>query len=825
MMRRFGGLAAAMVAAAVWLEASTGVADERTDARREFREGMALVADGHYDEGIAHLQDAYAILPHPNVLYNIALAHMYAGRAEVALEYFHRYEQEAPVNEAQEVQLLMATLRRAIAPTVEKSVEEPKRVAEPVLEKGAPQPAPASPQSTPPPSKTAAAVPALPPTKAAQGVYEEEVVSASRFAQSPLDAPNATSIITSQDIRMTGLTNMTDLLRRVAGMEVSSVTPNHAEVSIRGLNRRQSNKVLVLLDGRPLRQDFMATNWFEAIPISIEDVERIEIIRGPASALYGADAFSGVISIISKAPGAGDNFLVASGGNKGQARAVSSFRGQLDDLSYRFGFGYKQAYNAVAAVADDRVDSEPTVESPQYANRQAWANGEARYRIAKKSIATVGGNVGYGDYTLLGLSRAGQINAPASLRSNTYASLTTPLGVRVTSFWDHMEGSSVLSVVAPGGREQSTAQVKQEVADADLSWTGMLKVLIRHNLTLGGNYRFKSIRWGWLDDTHTQHHFGAYLQDVMQLANPLRLQFGARIDRHPLLDSLQFSPRGSLVYRFVRDQSLRISAGRAFRGPSFVESYIQVAVPTDVRGVSAFSSGNDKLDPESITSYEIGYQNQASDYFALEVNGYFNMVKDAIVFTDAASFRLRDVTAPDDVGAYQSGIDAFPLGSLRFTNERASFRQLGGELGARFYPLKGMDVYSNYAIHDTRPFNAHEKEKLDPGRAREQQTSRHKINTGVQYRAAFGLDLSLDMSWVSKQVWIEQVTDMNRGVTFQTLDQPSFLMLHGRIGYRLLNDRVELAVVATNLAFTHKRQHPYGQPLDTRVLGSAKVRF
>src|SRR5690606_21934970 len=115
--------------------------------------------------------------------------------------------------------------------------------------------------------------------------------------------------------------------------------------------------------------------------------------------------------------------------------------------------------------------------------------------------------------------------------------------------------------------------------------------------------------------------------------------------------------------------------------------------------------------------------------------------------------------------------------------------------------------------------------KIDPVRAREQQTSFHKVNGGIQYRARFGLDLSADLSWSSAQVWVEQVTDPGRGVRFQTFDVDDFLWLSGRVGYRLWNDTLELGLVGTNLAFQHKRQHPFGQPLDTRVLGTAKLRF
>jgi hypothetical protein len=189
-------------------------------------------------------------------------------------------------------------------------------------------------------------------------------------------------------------------------------------------------------------------------------------------------------------------------------------------------------------------------------------------------------------------------------------------------------------------------------------------------------------------------------------------------------------------------------------------------------------------------------------------------------------FRLRDFADDDNrLANFDPNVDAFPVSSIGFTNERATFRQLGGEVGVRVYPFKGFDVYGNYSIHDTRPLNASDRRKIDPVRAREQQTSMHKVNAGIQYRARFGLDLSTDISWYSSQIWVEQVTDEVNGVRFETFANPGFFVLHGRIGYRLLSDRVELGLVGTNLTFSEKRQHPLGQPMDTRVMGTTKVRF
>jgi outer membrane receptor for ferrienterochelin and colicin len=822
-------------------------ADERTDARRAFRAGMEAVAAGRYDEAIPHLERAYDILPHPNVLYNIGLAHMYAGRPDDAVWYFEQYKELVPPADAAEVDALIANLRqreaaaearasqasqaaeqRDLAAAVETAAREVRRAAESeksdALKRQADELDATAKvmrgQAAAPPPEQRAGAPAEPAQGARGGLYEEEVVSASRFAQSPLDAPNATAIITAQDIRMTGLTNVTDLLRRVAGVEVNQVAPTHAEVSIRGLNRRTSNKLLLLIDGRSHRLDFLGTNWFNQLPVSVEDIERIEIIRGPASALYGADAFAGIVNVVTRAPGVGRSYVLGGAGNMSQARGVATYTGRHGKLAQRYGVGYNQADNAVVPVGPDRVDVVPASDNARRSQQNAWVNGELRYDFTKQTVATLGGSAFYGENTLSGFSRLGQVTAPDTLECHAYGSLAMPRGFRVASWWSRVRGNASPSYITPGAIDVIGKHVNQDIADVDFSWSDRVKLGVPQTITLGGGYRYKQISWVWLDDDHRQHHYGGYFQDVLELSEAVKLQIGARVDRHPLLTKVQFSPRGSLVYRFYGQRSLRVSVGRAFRGPTFVESYLDLANAAPQRGVTAYGRGNPGLDPESILSYELGYQNQASDYLALEANVYFNTVTNAILFTDVDRYALSDFASGQ--AAFDPTVDAFPVSALSFTNERATFRQMGGELGARFYPATGVDLYTNYSIHHTAPAT---KSKIDPVRAEEQQTSLHKVNVGAQYRAPFGLDLSVDGSWFSPQLWVEQVIDLERGVRFQTFEQPSFFMLNGRIGYRFLDDRLDLGVVGTNLAMQDKRQHPFGQPIDTRVMGTVKLRL
>lgn len=841
---------------------------------------MSAIAEGKYDEGIQHLETAYDILPHPNVLYNLGLAHMYAGRPEDALDFFTRYKDTAPPADAIEVDALIRSLQATPAPgpvaepttptsevsneatiaSVEAAAAEIRRLAEEqnsdALRKQAddldnaartlrdqtaaageqptetPATEPKEPGEIPEPTgqtstegKVAQQTPpaTLPGQAAAQtGVYEEQVISASRFSQSPLDAPNATAIITAQDIRMSGVLQLSQLLRRIAGVEVMQVSPSHAEVSIRGLNRRSSNKLMILVDGRSVRKEFFGTNWPDILPVTLDEIERVEIIRGPASALYGADAFAGVINVITRAPGKGDSFVAAKFGNKGQASAAITVNGRRGPAAYRFSTGYLATNNTVLIADPARVDVKNFSDTPNRANNGTSTSGEVALTLAPRTVATVGGSYTAGDVTVQGLSRQGQITVDDSYDAYAWMSLTTPVGLRLGAWYNKQYADSGTSYYTPGSFARSGGALDQDQAEADLSYTQSFKALFDQMLTVGATYRFKRITWDWFEQDNSQHHIGVYLQDVVQLAKPLRLQIGARIDRHPLLDNVQFSPRGSLVYRFLGEQSVRLSAARAFRGPAFLESYMRVPNESPLRGVSAFGIGNENLDPESITSFELGYQNQESDYFTLETNVYFNLVKDAILLTDIERFTVSDYAGGNSLAAYQPNDEAFPVSSLKFANERATFRQVGAELGIRLFPVQGLDYYANYSIHDTRPTD---KDKVDEARAEEAQTSRHKVNTGIQYRADFGLELSADYSWTSKQVWVEQVIDTDRGVRWEDFDIKSLSLLNARIGWRLLNERLELGVVGTNLTNQKQRVHPLVQPLDTRYLATAKVWF
>jgi outer membrane receptor for ferrienterochelin and colicin len=875
-------------AALLLLFASTAHADVRTEARRHFREGMELVAAGNVDAGVAELLEAYEILPHPNVLYNIARAYAESGRYVEAVDYFERYVETDPPDRSEVMDFLTA-LRARIEALEQREQEEAQpeaTVQEPAtpetsaplaseeeivaLEDSATQiealaesaqsdalrqraerlralaaalrerrlaAEAASTQSgetptvgqgeggpTEGPSEPVANTLVLGQQREGD-TYEEQVVSSSRAAQSPLDAPNSTTIITAQDLRLSGFTNPGDTLRRVAGVEVMTSAPGDVQFTIRGLNQRLSNRAIVLIDGRSVYLDFIGGTMWSLLPIAIEDIERIEVIRGPASALYGADAFTGIVNLITRPMGEYRSWINAGVGNEGQLRVASSVTERVDALRFRLGGGYEQANQYSRAVGEDRVDVSPYASNPDLGFNRLWFNGEAQLRIADGYSISAGTGIASGSRAFQGLSRLREVYLQDGIFSQTFLSATTQFGLSGRAFWNHMEGGFGLVGQREGGiPEAQNGQVnRQDVVDVELVYQNQFDIVpgLNNQIIGGVGYRFKEVDWTWIPGVQTQHHFNVFLQDTLRIEEWVQIVLSARLDQHPLLSEPQISPRGSIVVHPTPRQAIRLTAGTAFRSPTLLESYLHTANSTPLRGVTAFGVGNTSLNPERIVSVELGYMLQETDYFSIELNGYYNLVYDQILLSRNTANRLYDFANNPDL-AFDPDLAAYPLGQLQFANEAADFQQVGGEIGARVYPADGLDIYLNYAIHET---SAISDQATLAGRELDSRTSAHKVNAGIQYRAPFGLDLAADFSWVSDQVWVEQVLDTARGGTaFVAFPLPNYAVLNARIGWRFFDDQLELAVVGTNLLM-HHREHPFGQRLDRRFMGSVTFRY
>ena len=879
--------ATAAVALLVSLVPLAAQADVRTEARRYFRQGMALIQEGEVERGIELLEQAYETLPHPNVLYNIARAQAEAGHYEEAIAYFERYLESDPADRA-EVRGFVAAIRARMAtqaaeregastPVAPEPAEPPPQAATEAelltLEDAATQIAALAEATqsdalrqrserlralaaslrerntataqgpdveggatvegdgagTPTGEATEAPhgeedpvdVPQLALGESAdEEIYEERVVSASRYAQSPLDAPNATTNITRQDVRLTGVgySNIGELVRRVPGADVATMTPIDTQLSARGFNQRLSNKMLVLVDGRSVYIDTLGVTLWSTVPFTADDIERIEVIRGPASALYGADAFSGIINILTRPPGPDETTVTVGYGTGDWGVGHLAASGSLDRLGYRLAATYQQADSFTREIDESRVDYE-RFGSSDLAVRGVLINGSLRYRVSEDVLAQVQAGVSENEQVFQGTGPLRQFRAKGPFL-HAMGLVETSWG-QLRAFWNYIDALGALDAYPTGGDPLSQPFVSNTV-DVEAEFARQLELGVEHNLHVGAGYRLKAITWGYLDEPHTESHYAIFFQDTVGILDPLSLVASFRVDFHPLLETPVFSPRGAMIVRPTDGSAIRASVGTAFRTPTFLESYLSLPNPTPLAGAFVDARGSEvagiDLSPESILSVEVGYRNADSELFDVEVSAYYNRVQDLIVLSDIDRFELHDFVR-DGAAEYDEGVAGFPVGTITFENESAKYDVVGGELGTRLYPVRGLDVYANYAINRTFV-----SDDADADRE-EERTSTHKINFGVQYRSTFGLDLAADVHWVSDQVWVEPVFDVNEGVVPGTFPLESYYLVNARVGYRLLEDALEIAINGFNVTDHRHRQHPYGQVLSARYLATATYRF
>lgn len=811
-------------------------ADIRIEARRHFRNGMSLIAAGKFDEGIRELKEAYLIKPHPNVLYNIARAYLDAGRVADALDFYKRYLATNPPDSAT-VRTTVARLEESLTPP--EPPKETRPAPRPPVTSPVPTPAvdpeavrklgtlmerleaaiaKAEALSAPAPAasegNTPAEAPAVVEDTGLSGAvpYEEQVVTASRRAQSTLEAPNATTIITGEEIRQSGATTLVELLRRVPGADVMVLGVGSANVSLRGFNQRLANKVLVLLDGRTEYQDFLGLTIWSSIPVGLEEIDRIEVIRGPGSALYGANAMLGVINIITRSPGTGPRSVLNIQGGSGES-AYGSFVASANErgLRYRASVAYGQADRWSRDFADDRPDIQSNVEDSSLGLRQVRGNLTATYDFGSDVQLGVSAGVNrlFTELYPLGLLRNFYLDGITS-----YAKADLSAGeMKLKLFWNHLSGRAEHEY-SPIGERSTLSDLRSNVFDAELLFSKELELLGKHRVVLGAETRLKQLVWT-MAGNRSELHAAAFVQDEWHIVPPVRVVGSFRVDRHPLLDNgspgYALSPRVSAVWSPFEGHALRAGFATAFREPTSLESYTEIRVPIPgVPGASVLTVGDTRLRAEQLLAYELGYR---GDYPGLglewDVAAYINEVSNLIDVSPVARLPAGDSFDPLS--------QTYLLGRSTFENRPATYIARGVEVGAKFSPVDGLDLRASGAFQAITSSS-------DGACGPCGQAPALKLFTGVLYRTPAKVDFAVEGAYQGPTTWVEREPSPAdpTSILEQQNPLPAYAVVNARVSYRLLDDRLTVSLVGTNLGPLHA-EHPFGNRIEQRFFATITV--
>ena len=612
------------------------------------------------------------------------------------------------------------------------------------------------------------------------------VITAARKEQPITESPSTITVISAEDIRMSGADNIPDVLQIAAGVDVMDVSMRDRQVSVRGLNSVQSNKLLVMIDGRSVYVDLYGSVFWDLFPITLEEIERIEIVKSPVSSLYGANAYNGVVNIITKSP------------EQAEGTKLKLTVGSCDNLMASFlhaGTHKKLGYKISGEW--DRSDEWDRNDEPC---RIYKLNAHVDYDLGKESKISLSACRTHSEnrnfFVSLEIGDTEFSSVMDYFRLDyQYANL------KFHSFINRLDADLDLGDIA----DMHSA----ETFTFDTEILHSFNIGKMHSFTWGANYRYNKIKKGYFfPDNYREDLWSLFFEDEIEITDSFRVTVGGRYDRHPLVGG-HLTPRGNIFFSPSTRHVFRISVARAFRNPAFVNSYLYMEYPTLVSLPEPYSAitvpftfvsvGDDSLEPEGIVAYEFGYRTNGIKGIVLTVNLFDN--KYTNLFNNINTFEYYG--AGEIFPGSPGGVITKRMIN-RFQNV-GDARGLGGEINLDFRLNNHLSGFVNYAYvkivnsqDDPRTTTINEKDLVNT------RYPMHKVNAGLKLKLDNGFFLNCHIHWVDKTRHHVQSVD-GKGYI---LDLADYLVFDAAAGFKYKG--LELSLAAFNLLNNKHYQYPPG---------------
>lgn len=483
-----------------------------------------------------------------------------------------------------------------------------------------------------------------------------EITSASRREQRVEDVPAAVYVISRDEIRRSGMTSIPELLRLAPGVQVARINANKWAVSVRGFNSLYSNKLLVMVDGRSIYNPAFSTVLWDTEDLVIEDIERIEVIRGPGGAMWGANAVNGVINIITRTSFDTHGGLARVGASTFE-RGTGALRygGTVGATSYRlFAQGSAQGDSLAAPgiTANDNSDSFTT------GFRTDWRQGSDALMF--QGSATSGHqrplwydlastNTAAGPF----VSTAQSTTAVANVVGRWTRTSTRGASLQVQTYFDSAH------------REEAIGSYTRRTWDVDAQYHTTLGA--RHDLVAGGGYRHiveamaGQSGYTFFPDRVRPLIVNGFAQDAIWLADRrVEVTFGAKVENNTFA-GFGFQPNARIMWTMTPTQRIWAATARAVRTPSLIDRGLHVEYPLVAMGRSAQSQmsysprtatevstivgtiGNPEFSSEHLVNTEAGYRFNVGSLWSLDLVGFAGRYDDLQTYEpQAPTFEVVD---------------------------------------------------------------------------------------------------------------------------------------------------------------------------------------
>jgi iron complex outermembrane recepter protein len=603
-----------------------------------------------------------------------------------------------------------------------------------------------------------------------------QVTSVSKKGQSLSKAGAAIFVITQEDIRRSGASNIPDLLRMVPGVNVARINSSTWAIGIRGFSDLYADKVLVLIDGRSVYSPISSGVDWDQQDVPLEDIERIEVIRGPGGTVWGANAVNGVINIITKSAKKTLGGLVsAGGGSETDAEGLAQYGGAI-------------GANGTYRIFGKYFDVEPSTLPGGGSAEDGWHSSHGGFRsdwdLDSRDTLTVQGD--------LQESEEGQnlttVISSALPEQETFTERFDASAGNILGRWNHTlkNGSETSLQIYDdySSRVNNGGLIRQNTVDLDFQ--DHMALGSRQDIVWGLDARVADLHMGpgysivFLPPARTDLLLSTFFQDEVKIASALSLTIGSKFE-HNDYTGLEFEPSAQLVWNPTARQSLWLSAARAIRQPNVVDVSIQNAAATFPTGNGSFGVvtilGNPIAKVERLNDFEAGYRVQAAERLSVDVAAFLSYYH-----------ALRTVEEQEPYFVTSPGPPHMEVPAV-FENI-GNARTYGGELSVNWNPTNRWRISPGYSwIHmvfskdaanvDTQPGDS-------AGGTPQQQ---------VQARSE--LNLPRHFEWDSSLAYVGRLT----------LGVPAYTRVDTRLGWRM-SEHFDFSITGQNLLSPRHAEFP-----------------
>ncbi len=604
-------------------------------------------------------------------------------------------------------------------------------------------------------------------------LMEVEITSVAKKPQKLSQAAAAVFVVTAEDIRRSGVTSIPEALRMVPGMEVARIDANKWAISCRGFNGRFANKLLVLMDGRSVYAPLFSGVFWHIQDTMMEDIDRIEVIRGPGASLWGANAVNGVINIITKPAQATQGTLLSAGAGTGTDQGSLGLRyggTAYEKVSYRI---YAKYF-----VRDHMVDPSGMAGPGSW---DMWRAGfRADWALSDQDLLTLQGDIYdcstgnrysfhslWPPYEWTSDSRGTFAGGNLVGRWNRSFSLTSDMSLQI--YYDQTEMKNPLS--------------SEYRYTSDIDFQHRFRVGSRQEVIWGLGYRFTQDDLEadeYVPATSGNHLFSAFVQDEITLVeNRLALTLGSKFE-HNDFSGFEFQPNGRLLWTPHPRHTLWTSVSRAVRTPTRMEMDMLresgVMPPGELFPASPtvlmVLTGNKDFKSAQLLSLEFGHRfwptNSLSVDTATFYNTYDNLRTMNLLFPSVETLPTPHVRLPISAGNSMEG------------------QTYGVELTADWSVLDWWRLRAAYTFLQMQLTGPSSTDEDAEGKSPHNQFSLRSL-----------MDLPWNLEFDAWLRWVDRLP---------TLDVAGYVSLDIRVGWRP-TEYLELSLVGQNLVEDHRPEY------------------